>query len=336
MLIFVLPAIYPSEDFPQLGIFVKEHCQAIVENHRHKMVVINSSSVGISNWKKCLDYKEYDDAVGHVYQKYTRALMQSFFPYIAVASYKYTVLKLFRKAVKDYGKPDIIYAHFSFPSGYVARLISKKYKIPYVVDEHYSLYFYKKLHPYISNITKKTIEDASRFVCVSNRLKSEIYRHTKLKQGIDVIPNLVNRRYKYCPPIHKDKFTFFSAGNFFPNKNFELLIDSFINEFSTDENVQLIIAGDGDLRDVLISKIKRANREQQIHMLGRIDSEKMLENYNYCDCFVLLSGHETFGIVYREAMAVGRPVISSRNGGIEEGWSDEYGIMIDDTSIQYA
>lgn len=336
MLIFVLPAIYPSEDFPQLGIYIKDHCQAISDNYGHTVVVLNASATGISNWNKCKEYKEYKDTVGHVYQKYTRAFMQSYFPRIAVASYECSVMKLLKKALNDYGKPDIIYAHFSFPSGYVARKISKRLNVPYVVDEHYSIYYDRKIHPYIVKITKRTIQDASRFVCVSNRLKSELYRHTNLNEEITVVPNLVHKRYQHRAPIEKDIFTFFSAGNFFPNKNFELLIDSFIEAFSTTENVQLLIAGDGELKEVLKTKIAKAKRGHQISLLGRIDSEKMLENYIYCDCFVLLSGHETFGIVYREAMAVGRPVITSKNGGIEEGWNNEYGLMIKDTTIPYA
>lgn len=47
-----------------------------------------------------------------------------------------------------------------------------------------------------------------------------------------------------------------------------------------------------------------------------------------CDSFVLLSPKEAFGIVYREAMAIGRPVISLDNGGINYAWRDEDGIII--------
>ena len=58
----------------------------------------------------------------------------------------------------------------------------------------------------------------------------------------------------------------------------------------------------------------------------------MLLEYQRCHSFVLPSAVETYGIVYREALMVGRPVISSENGGIREGWDDMYGFILPETN----
>lgn len=336
MLVFVLPAIYPNKNNTQLGIYIKEHCDALKNYHDYKFVIINASTTSVKNWRNCIEISKYEDNVGHVYQRLTVGFMQSTFPRFSVASYKSNVYGLFKKAINDYGVPDLIYAHFSFPSGYVAMELSERYGVPFVVDEHYSLYFEDKLNPYIVNLTRKVIQNSNAFVCVSEKLRNALYRHTGLCKGIQVVPNLVNKRYVFTPKKRESVFTFFSAGNFFKNKNFELLIDSFAQTFSSEENVRLLIAGDGVERQHIEQKISNLNRGKQISLLGKIDSEHMLENYINCDSFVLLSGHETFGIVYREALAVGRPIISSKNGGIEEGWKNEYGILLEKISVDCA
>ena len=61
---------------------------------------------------------------------------------------------------------------------------------------------------------------------------------------------------------------------------------------------------------------------------------ELVKSFTACSVFVLLSVRETFGIVYREAMAVGRPVISSPNGGIEDGWDDSNGILLNGPSAE--
>lgn len=335
MLVYVIPSIYPSCDNSQLGIYVYEQCEALKEKGID-FVVLNSSSRGVKSWKYCGKIENYTDGVGEVYEKLTKGFAQSKLPRVAVYSYWRNLKKIFQMALKRYGKPDLIYAHFSFPAGYCARRLSKKYDIPYIVEEHFSIYLKEKIHKYIINITKKTIEDAKEFFCVSEGLRNSLKNHTNTDKDIDIVPNLINDRYTYHPVPRRDKFVFFSAGNLFESKKFDLLIDAFINTFTDEENVELRIGGNGPQYELLKNKIEISNRNHQIKLLGRLSSEQMLSEYINCNCFALLSEYETFGIVYREAMGVGRPVISAKNGGIEENWENSFGILVEKNDIDLA
>jgi glycosyltransferase involved in cell wall biosynthesis len=61
--------------------------------------------------------------------------------------------------------------------------------------------------------------------------------------------------------------------------------------------------------------------------LGRVSDEERLDLLNACDCLILPSAGESFGIVYLEAWTVGKPVIGARTPAVStviddgmDGW----------------
>ncbi|MDU7441960.1 MAG: glycosyltransferase, partial [Clostridium sp.] len=53
-----------------------------------------------------------------------------------------------------------------------------------------------------------------------------------------------------------------------------------------------------------------------------------------CKCFALASEHETFGVVYIEALACGKPVIGTYNGGADDRIKDYNGIIIEKKDVK--
>ena len=53
-----------------------------------------------------------------------------------------------------------------------------------------------------------------------------------------------------------------------------------------------------------------------------------------CNAFVLASLHETFGVVYIEALASGKPVIGTYNGGAEDIINDNNGLLVNKNDIK--
>ena len=122
---------------------------------------------------------------------------------------------------------------------------------------------------------------------------------------------------------------FFACGNLIPRKGFSELIQAFAKEFSSDKYVTLRIGGSGLLKSELEQLIVQTNMSGRIELLGQLTRDDTLSEYINCDCFVLPSKAETYGLVYSEALAVGRPIISTMHGGFGcNDWNDKYGRLI--------
>ena len=68
--------------------------------------------------------------------------------------------------------------------------------------------------------------------------------------------------------------------------------------------------------------------KKAVSVLGLLSREKVLDLLAETNVLVLPSAFETFGVVCIEAMAVGRPVICTRNGSADFV-DDSNGILID-------
>lgn len=329
MNIFIIPSVYPSEYNQNSGVYIHQ-LNVALKQHGHNLIVLNTIS---NNYRAWFDFDRYseerykiDDII--VYKNGFRGFKSTIFPKLNAKEYLKNVKKLLKTAITKHGKPDLIISHFSFYSGYSASLIAKELNIPFIVIEHHSLFLQKNINSDIIEMLTVAIKESKVFICVSEYLRQSIYEKVGMNKSIKVIPNMIDDLFKHIESDKRNPYIFFSAGNLVESKNFENLIIAFCNAFSRDDKVVLRIAGDGKLKGKLLKLIDKNERKHQIKLLGSLNKHEMLNNYGECHCFVLPSKYETFGIVYREALAVGRPVISSRNGGVLEDWNDKYGILL--------
>jgi glycosyltransferase involved in cell wall biosynthesis len=68
-------------------------------------------------------------------------------------------------------------------------------------------------------------------------------------------------------------------------------------------------------------------------MPGALNRTQVAEYMSKCDFFVLPSRYETFGVVYIEAMACGKPVIAVKNGGPDDFVKNFNGILIEPENV---
>jgi len=75
----------------------------------------------------------------------------------------------------------------------------------------------------------------------------------------------------------------------------------------------LAVGADTDYSETLWARYRSL---PGVHNLGGVSAETRLAALNACDCLVMPSGAEAFGLVYLEAWAVGKPVIGARTSAV--------------------
>lgn len=98
-------------------------------------------------------------------------------------------------------------------------------------------------------------------------------------------------------------------------------------------DVKLIVGGDGNLRSYYQRLSDDLGLEENVEFLGHVPDDMLAKYYNGCEIFVLpsvSSAQEGFGMVLLEAMACGKPVVSTRIVGVATDIMEiEGGIIID-------
>ena len=138
--------------------------------------------------------------------------------------------------------------------------------------------------------------------------------------------NLDEITEKSKEPITQEKPFFLSVGRLDTGKNHELLIKAYSKLKNCDKD--LLILGDGVLRENLQNLINELNLQERVKLLG-FDNNP----YKYmskCYVFVFVSLFEGFSNALIEALACGKLVISSdhKSGARELLGDDEWGVLV--------
>ena len=98
------------------------------------------------------------------------------------------------------------------------------------------------------------------------------------------------------------------VGRLVPYKGVDVLLRAM-----RDVNATALIVGDGPLRQALQEQASAAGISSRVNFLGQLGDEDVIAHLHACDLFVLpsVTRAETFGVVQLEAMACGKPVVST-------------------------
>ena len=124
-------------------------------------------------------------------------------------------------------------------------------------------------------------------------------------------------------PRHRVLF----VGRLVPYKGVDVLIQAMASVDAT-----ALVVGDGPLSDALRQEAHRRGVADKVRFLGSLSDEDVVAHLHACDVFTLpsVSNAETFGVAQLEAMACGKPVISTalRTGVPWVNRHDETGLVV--------
>ncbi|SCJ97187.1 Glycogen synthase [uncultured Eubacterium sp.] len=337
MLIFLMQSWYTPKDNGKLNDnFFLEQAEAINKNTENRVILLNGGLTDRTGIKCKANYR-----LQHCFQtcesfSYTRPSFgrARFFQIWAMECTYRNFLTVYHEAKRLYGVPDIIHAH-SFTAGYCAVNIGHVDNIPVIITEHSSKVLTKNLSKYYKKILKKSVNNASLFLAVSDGLRISIEGITGIKNKVETVANLVNPIFNYDAAAKKtnDHFQFISVGNLIESKGMDILIRAFCKAFTQNDNVQLTIIGDGSCKENLKKLIYANNRTSQIFLCGQLPRSEVAKKMKESHAFVFASKYETFGVVNIEAMACGLPILTCDNIGNAQMDIPHNGILLEQCDV---
>lgn len=306
-------------EYPPIGGGGGSCCKEIVERLADRGNTVDIFTAGYKDFKK---YEKINDNLS-VYKIKSNRASEHEVGFFGLVSFVLRGMFKIRKFVKK-GNYDVIHYHFSVPTGLLTFFHTKKVPIAITLHGIDVPNFHEDEFPLFQKVTKpfnkRIIKKANRVIAVSNNLKEKALETFKDK-NIDVIYHGVDTKKFYKKNVKKknDKVNFICVCRLVKFKRVDILIEAF-KMFVDKANIDahLTIVGTGYMEEELKELTAKLDLNQHVTFSGYVPNEKLVDVLNEADIFVLPSVHDSFGIVFVEAMACGLPCIGARSAGVPE------------------
>ncbi len=174
------------------------------------------------------------------------------------------------------------------------------------------------------------VNTCHRILAPTNRERENLMRYYGVsEQKIGVVPCGVNldlfqpqekQATRKQLGLDPDDIVLLYVGRFEPLKGIEMLLEA-ISHLNHYQRLRLVlVGGDGDQSpesQLLRQKALSLGIKDKVLFAGRVDQKYLPPYYSSADVLVISSHYESFGLVGLEALACGRPVVSTPVGAME-------------------
>ncbi len=224
-------------------------------------------------------------------------------------------------------KIDTIIAQSPLIEGFTATILKKLFKKELIIEIHgdwiEAPFLSKKRkceflgRKFVPILAKFSLKSANKIRAISNFTKQKTLNISGPK------PYFIFPTFTDIDSFLKEKEAKFNnfilfVGTLEKVKGIEYLIDAFGKIKNEFPQFQLVIIGEGSELKNLKWQIANLKLENKVEFKGKLPLKETKNIMKNCYCLVLPSLSEGLGRVLMEAMALGKPIIGSRVGGIPD------------------
>lgn len=217
-------------------------------------------------------------------------------------------------------KPDVIHAHDAHALT-PAVIVAWIKKVPLVHTRRVDFSINRSM---LSKL-KYSNKHVTKLVAISEAIKNVLINDGIPESKLDVINSGVPAPHKINQPLVKklksdydlkDDFIIGTVANFAPHKDHKTLLNAFELLYQKNQNVKLVMVGDGPLYDETIQHAKGLSSFEKIVFTGHQTS--VYEHIELMELFTMSSSEEGLCTSIIDALNCHKPVVATKAGGIPE------------------
>ncbi len=216
---------------------------------------------------------------------------------------------------------ELVHAHVGHPDGTAALHLSRAMDKPLIITlQATDLDITAHRNPRCRRVLHETLRRAARLIAPTPRLANQLLEQFGLEAvvvGYGVDPAEISPGSEELRAKYRNRRVILSVARLMPSKGIDLMIKALPALVTRWADVLYVVVGRGAEESRLKALVRELGMEKHVEFTGQLPHNRVMEYMSVCEAFVLPSWQETFGLVYVEAMAHGKPVVGVLGQGVD-------------------